>query len=117
MLQRAFDAGLPATWVPGESVYGEHRSLRLWLEENHRAYVMAVSGKEYVWRAGRQHQGKTLRAALGTESWSRLSAGDGTKGPRWYDWCWRPWARPLLAGWRRWLLVRRSVSDPTELTA
>jgi hypothetical protein len=78
---------------------------------------MAVSGKEYVWRAGRQHQVKTLLAALEAEGWCRLSAGDGSKGPRWYDWCWLPLARPLLAAWRRWLLVRRSVSDPTELTA
>ena len=27
------------------------------------------------------------------------------------------WAAPLLPAWHRWLLVRRSVSDPTELTA
>ena len=90
MLQRAFDAGVPAAWVTGDSVYGDNRSLRLWLEANHHAYVMAVSGKEYVWHAGRQRQVKTLLAALGTEGWCRLSAGDGSKGPRWYDWCWQP---------------------------
>ena len=28
-----------------------------------------------------------------------------------------PIARPLLSAWCRWLLVRRSVSDPTALTA
>ena len=117
MLKRAFDKGVPAAWVTGDSVYGDNRSLRLWLEEDHRAHVLAVSGKEYVWRAGRQHQVKTLVAALGAEGWCRLSAGDGTKGPRWYDWCWLSLAAPLLPAWRRWLLVRRSVSDPTELTA
>jgi SRSO17 transposase len=26
-------------------------------------------------------------------------------------------AAPMLPAWRRWLLVRRSVSDPTDLTA
>ena len=46
MLQRAFDAGSTAAGVTGESVDGEHRSLRLGLEENHRAHGMAVSGKE-----------------------------------------------------------------------
>jgi hypothetical protein len=45
MLQRAFDKGVPAAWVTGERVYGDHRSLRLWLEEDHRAHVWAVSGK------------------------------------------------------------------------
>jgi len=117
MLQRAFDAGITAAWVTGDSVYGDNRSLRLWLEENHRAHVMAVSGKEYVGRAGQQHLVKTLLATLEAEGWCRLSAGDGAKGPRWYDWRWLPLATPLQPAWRRWLLVRRSLSDPTELTA
>ena len=60
---------------------------------------------------------KTLVAARGAEGWCRLRAGDGAKGSRGYDWCWLPLAAPLLPAWRRWLLVRRSVSDPTELTA
>ena len=46
MLRRAFDGGVPAAWVTGDSVYGDNRSLRLWLEENQRAHVMAVSGKK-----------------------------------------------------------------------
>jgi len=117
LLQRAFEAGVPAAWVTGDSVYGDDRRLRVWLEEQDHAYVMAVSGKEYVWRAGRQHQVKSLLAALGTEGWDRLSAGDGTKGPRWYDWMWLPLSAPWQSDWRRWLLVRRSLSDPTELTA
>ena len=43
--QRACDAGLPAAWVVGERVYGEHRSLRLWWEAQGHAHVLAVSGK------------------------------------------------------------------------
>jgi SRSO17 transposase len=117
MLQRAFDAGVPAAWVAGDSVYGDNRSLRLWLEEHGHAYVLAVSGKEYVGRAGRQWQVKTLLAMLEEENWCRLRAGDGTKGPRWYDWRWLPLSTPLHPHWRRWLLVRRSLSDPTERTA
>jgi SRSO17 transposase len=117
MLKRAFDAQVPATWVTGDSVYGDDRRLRVWLEEQNRAYVMAVSGKEYVWRAGRQHQVKSLLAALETEGWCRLSAGDGAKGPRRYDWMWLSLAAPWQPAWRRWLLVRRSLSDPRALTA
>ena len=60
---------------------------------------------------------KAFLAALATEGWTRLSAGDGAKGPRWYDWLWLPLAAPWQPDWRRWLLVRRSLSDPTELTA
>jgi SRSO17 transposase len=37
--------------------------------------------------------------------------------PRSYDWHWQPLAALLEPDWRRWLLVRRRVSDPTDLTA
>jgi SRSO17 transposase len=117
MLARALAAGVPATWVTGDSVYGDHRRLRLWLEAQPQAYVLAVSGKAYVWVGWRQRQVKTILASLPTAGWTRLSAGDGAKGPRWYDWCWLPLADPIQPDWRRWLLVRRSVSEPAELTA
>ena len=117
MLARAFAAGVPATWVTGASVYGDHRPLRRWLEAQPQAYVLAVSGKEYVGLGAQQRQVKTLLASLPVEGWTRLSAGDGAKGPRWYDWCWVSLADPVDPTWRRWLLVRRSLSEPADLTA
>jgi SRSO17 transposase len=117
MLQRVLATGVPAKWVTGDSVYGDDRRLRLWLEAQPQAYVLAVSGKEYVWLGWQQRQVKTILAALPEDGWTRLSAGDGTKGPRWYDWRWLPLADPMDPSWRRWLLVRRRVSDPTELHA
>ncbi len=117
MLARAFAVGVPAAWVTGDSVYGDDRRLRMWLESCPQAYVLAVSGKEYVWLGWQQRRVKTILAALPAEGWTRLSAGDGAKGPRWYDWRWLPLAEPLEPGWRRWLLVRRSISEPTELAA
>ena len=44
MLERAFQAGVPATWVTGDSVYGDDRRLRRWLEGQPHAHVLAVSG-------------------------------------------------------------------------
>ena len=117
MLQRTLAAGVPARWVTGDSVYGDDRRLRMWLEAQPQAHVLAVSGKEYVWLDVRQRQVKTILAALPTEGWTRLSAGEGAKGPRWYDWRWLPLAEPLEPNWRRWLLVRRSVSDSQDLQA
>ena len=117
MLARAFAAGVPATWVTGDSVYGDNRPLRQWLEAQPQAYVLAVSGKEYVWLGAQQRRVNTLLASLPGEGWTRLSAGDGAKGPRWYDWRWVSLADPVDPAWRRWLLVRRSLSEPTELTA
>ena len=117
MLERACRAGVPVSWVTGDRVYGDDRRLRMWLEAQERAYALAVSGKEDVWLGWQQRQVQTILAALPADDWTRHSAGAGAKGPRWYDWCWLPLAAPRLPAWRRWLLVRRSVSDPTELTA
>ena len=117
MLARPFAAGIPAKWVTGDSVDGNDRRLRMWLEAQPQAYVLAVSGQEYVWLSWRQRQVKTVLAALPEEGWTRLSAGDGTKGPRWYEWCWLPLAGPVDPQWRRWLLVRRRISAPKEMTA
>ena len=78
---RAFAAGMPAKWVTGDSVYGDDRRLRMWLEAQPQAYVLAVSGQEYVWLDGRQRQVKTILAALPEDGWTRLSAGDGAKRP------------------------------------
>ena len=58
-----------------------------------------------------------LLDALPQTGWQRLSAGEGAKGPRRYDWCWLPLMDPPVEGWKRWLLVRRSLSDPTDLAA
>jgi SRSO17 transposase len=115
MLARTLAAGVPARWVTGDSVYGNDRRRRMWLEAQPQAYVLGVSGQESVWLDWRQRQVKTLLAALPEEGWTRRSAGDGSKGPRWYDWRWLPLAEPVDPAWRRWLLVRRRVSDPTEL--
>jgi SRSO17 transposase len=89
----------------------------MWLETQPQAYVLAVAGQAYVWLDWRPRQVKTILAALPAAGWTRLSAGNGTKGPRWYDWRWLPLAAPVDPAWRRGLLVRRSLSTPTALTA
>ena len=117
MLARALAAGVPAAWVTGDSIYGDDRRLRMWLESCPQAYVLAVSGKEYVWLDWRQRQIKTILARLPEDGWTRLSAGAGAKGWRWYDWRWLPLADPLHPDWRRWLLIRGSIGDPKDLAA
>jgi SRSO17 transposase len=117
LLTRTFTAGVSATWVTGDRVYGDDRRLRRWLEDRLQPSVLAVSGKAYVWLGAPQRQVKTILATLPLAGWTRLSAGDGTQGPRGYDYCWLPLAAPLAPGWRRWWLVRRSLSTPMELTA
>jgi SRSO17 transposase len=119
LLERAWAAGVPAAWVTADSVYGDDRRLRMWLEAHELAHVLAVSGKEYVNVAATwtQRRVSTLLKELPEEGWERLSAGAGEKGPRWYDWYRLPLVPPLQEGFERWLLVRRSLSDPTDLQA
>ena len=117
MLERVFAAQVPVRWVTGDSVYGDDRRLRIWLEEREQGYVLAVSGKDYVWVGWRQRQVKTLLAQLPAEGWARVSAGAGAKGPREYEWLLQPIGSGLQEPGRRWLLVRRSITEPPELTA
>jgi SRSO17 transposase len=118
MLGRAFASGVPASWVVGDSVYGDARHLRWWLEGQEKAYVLSVSGKERVeLEGGRQGSVQSVLAGLAEGAWQRLSAGLGSKGPRLYDWqCVRLSAPVVAAGWCRCLLVRRSLRAERKLT-
>jgi SRSO17 transposase len=120
MLERAFTAKVPAAWVTGDEVYGGDGALRRWLEGERRRYVLAVRANEYLWtweadRAPRQETVGAVAGRLPDESWVRCRAGAGAKGPRLYDWAVVVPRRDVPSGWSAWLLVRRSVSDPTEL--
>jgi len=118
MLERALDAGVPAAWVTADSIYGDVKYLRVWLEARPIGYVLAVSGKDTV--VGPDWRQRRIGAYLADPppaGWQRLSAGTGAKGPRWYDWVRLPLIAPLVDGWARWVLLRRNVADPTDLTA
>jgi SRSO17 transposase len=117
MLQQAVAQAVPFAWVSGDSIYGDYRRIRVWLESLPKGYVLAISAKEYVTREWRQERVGAVLAALPKQGWRRLSAGDGAKGPRLYDWLRLPLLDPLVKGWKRWLLVRRSLSDPSDLSA
>lgn len=115
MLARAFAAGVPAAWVTGDEVYGNAGGLRRWLEQQQRPYVLAVARSHPVWQDGEQVRVDTLRERLPDDGWQRLDIGAGSKGPRVYDWaCGR---LPYLTeeGWAQWLLIRRSLRDPTDV--
>jgi SRSO17 transposase len=119
MLQRAFDAQVPAGWVTGDEVYGQHYKLRATLEEHAMAYVLAVPCNQHVHATVasrvRELRADELAAALSPRSWRKISAGAGAKGPRLYWWA-RAAIRPLeRTGAGYWLLVRRSLSDPGDL--
>jgi SRSO17 transposase len=115
MLARAFTAGVPVAWVTGDAVYGDDGRLRRWLEEQRRPYVLAVSCSHIVRRGSQQRRVDALIAAVPADAWQRLSAGEGSQGPRWYDWTWVPLPAASQPAMSQWVLARRSVSDPREV--
>jgi SRSO17 transposase len=114
LLARAFAAGVPARWVVGDTVYSADE-LRRWLEGQGRSYVLAVPETHGLWTRGHQQTVERLVAALPADAWTALSAGEGSQGPRWYDWACLALPYAAAAGRAHWLLARRSRSDPTKL--
>ena len=116
MLERALDAGVPCAWVTADEVYGDNPGLRGWLEERAQSYVLAVGCARRF--APADDRGpvavKSLAAEIPAHRWVRISAGQGAKGQRLYDWARVPLAAAGRGGFDRWLLVRRSV-DHSEL--
>jgi SRSO17 transposase len=115
MLARAFAARVPADWVVGDTVYG-YDDLRLWLDEQQKNYVLAVPETHMIWVQGRQQPVGLVAALLPEEAWVVLSAGEGSKGPRLYEWAWLqlPEETEAANGRARWVLMRRSLSDRSQ---
>jgi SRSO17 transposase len=119
MIERALDAGVPCRWVTGDEVYGGDRTLRFVLEQRRQPFVLAIACNEPLWRDGPVYRpAQEIADQLPATAWQRLSAGAGTKGPRFYDWAWQPlWRLQLTTAeraWGHWLVVRRSLKKPDE---
>ena len=86
MLTRALDAGVPASWVTGDEVYGLHPGLRTFLQARGMSYVLCVASNQWVWvdaqepgNSGgelgrRQLQVKTLAASVSPRAFKKISA-------------------------------------------
>jgi SRSO17 transposase len=143
LLEHAWQHGVPMRWVTGDSVYGDSPTLRAAIQAQGYWYVLAVTSLVRCWlhppplelpqeqTGGRPRRAVRLAprapkalpvaeviARLPRERWKRLSVGPGTKGPRIYDWARVQVieSRDGLPGPQVWLLARRSVRDPTDLT-
>jgi SRSO17 transposase len=122
MIEQAIDAGVPFTWVAGDSVYGVGE-IEMRLRRAGKGYVLGVNATHPFNSWG----SKPLRAGTAEEiaedldpsEWQRLSAGDGAKGERLSDWAYCELAdldvseyEEALSGlWTRGLLIRRSLTD------
>jgi SRSO17 transposase len=122
IIERAIAAKMPFAWVAADSVYGVGE-LETALRRANKGYVLGVNATHHFhsWSSKLSVSGTAEEIAkeLDALAWQRLSAGPGTKGPRFYDWAYLELA-DLDAGrfypgsnglWTRGLLVRRSTTD------
>src|SRR4051812_1594389 len=119
---RAIAAGVPFAWVAADSVYGVGE-VETALRRAGKGYVLGVSASHPFnsWGGKPAVAGtaEAIAADLDPAAWRRLSAGEGTKGPRLYDGAYLELAGLEAAAyedgrtglWTRGLLVRRSVAD------
>jgi SRSO17 transposase len=97
-------------WFTADEAYGDNPGLRAWLDQQDINYVMAVSCDARFSTPTGPRRADELAGAAPKKGWQRLSCGDGSKGQRLYDWLLLdPGADDHL------LLVRRSISKPSEL--
>jgi SRSO17 transposase len=116
MIDRAVAAGVAARWVTADAVYGSDYHFRATAEGLGLGYVVGVRSDFAVWAGGGQVRMPAVLAAVPPDGWARVSCGDGTKGAREYDWALRPVNAPEPETYARWVLIRRSVSDPSDVT-
>ena len=129
MFKRAFKAGVKAAWITADSIYSSSE-VRRYLENRKQPFVLGISAQFML----RFPEGDRLRQArvdelfgeLKAKSWQRLSAGQGSKGERFFDWAWLRLSE-LSKGagstsksqskgkFDKWILARRSVQDPKDV--
>jgi SRSO17 transposase len=106
ILHGAFRDGVRLDFVCGDEVYGSCTQLREFLEEQDQGYVLRVPSNFRVTLAS----GITLTCAQTVRTlgsglrWEVRSAGNGSKGQRWYAWAWIAAASPCHH-----LLIRRHL--------
>jgi SRSO17 transposase len=122
MIARAIAASVPFKWVAADTVYGVG-DIEQQLRQAGKGYVLGVSSAHVFqsWGKRRPVSGTAADIASTRRSsdWKRLSAGDGTKGPRLHDWCYLELAdldveefNSANQGlWTRGLLIRRHIAD------
>jgi SRSO17 transposase len=106
ILTASYLDGLGFDFVCGDEVYGSCTVLREFLEGRGQAYVLRVASNFTLTLAGTTLDcADAAKKLLGRKKdWEVRSAGQGSKGERWYAWAWLATASPQHS-----LLVRRHL--------
>jgi SRSO17 transposase len=111
MVTAAIGGGVPFAFLAGDEVYGRSSKLRAACEKHGKGYVLAVPVNFTVTLpSGRRMAVASLARLVPARCWETRSCGSGCKGHRDYEWAWIATCSP-----RHHVLIRRSLSDPSEL--
>jgi SRSO17 transposase len=129
LLTDALTAKVPFAWITMDGGYGQYPQVRNWCAARSLPYVVATCsalpltqisvapGTFAITRAD------DLLSRLADTDWQRRSCGEGSKGGRYYDWALISLGGNLRVtdetpadGFAHTLLLRRSISDPTDIT-
>lgn len=142
MVAAAVEAGVPFRWVGGDGVCGDNPTFVQGVRALGKWYVVDTSADARVWteeprvippsERRQPPRGRTptrpqvlgtarrvdeVVAALPATAWRRASVGEGSQGPRWYEYAEVPvWFREgKVPGPPERLLVRRSLGQAAEV--
>jgi SRSO17 transposase len=111
MVTGAASAGVPFAWLAAGEVYGRSAKLRGACEKDKKGYVVAVPVNFAVaLPCGRKTTVAAVARLVPVTGWETRSCGPGCKGHRDDAWAWAATASP-----RHWVLIRRSLPDPSDL--
>jgi SRSO17 transposase len=103
MLERAFDASVPAAWVTGGETYGTDRRLRRWLEARGHSYVLAEG-----YSSGLPRGAELLLPPV--SDWVGFGSGGGANRP--HKWARGKRRQERDAGRAEWLLTCQTAKEP-----
>jgi SRSO17 transposase len=115
MLERAFEAGVPARWVAADSFYGRSHEFRAWLEERGRPYAVMVPKTNMVPLGGRKKKIERLAERVPEDAFSEVPPAQDSGERRPWEWACLGLAADPKKGMSRWLLVRRGTDDPEDI--
>ena len=109
MIEEALDAGVAASFVTGDEVYGLDPALRQRLRHRGVGYVLAIARNQRIQVTDTVRlRVDDVAAGLSEQAWEQRTCGHGSKGERFYDWAWvHDHTDP--DGGRYSLLIRRAV--------
>src|SRR5215204_2880927 len=82
LLERAFEADVPARWVLADSFYGRSHAFRAWLEERGSPYAVMVPKTNSVPLGGRKKKIERLVERLPKDAFSEVRPARNTDGGR-----------------------------------